>query len=503
MHKKYRTDVSTSVLLDREGSDEPRVWKSRKGAAFINKLLLLTVTIFLLGTSQAYGFQKGGGGGNDGASQSNPPTQSTIQTWIRQNAHPLQTAEPDGSLADLQPLQQMIGTASIVGLGEATHGSHEFFTMKQRLLEFLVEKMGFTMFSIEGNWSAGEEMDRYVMTGQGDAEAMLKRFRFWTWNTQEVLKLVKWVRAYDANPGHTRKVHFTGFDMQQLDAITVDRVMQYLQMVDPTYATTATSLYTGIRPEATQSYTDYDVAYYKLPLNIKQQYAEHAQQIYNHLKERQAQYEKQSSPLAFEQAFQDARVIVQYTQFWVQYEESNILPAAKFRDASMAENIAWLHTHGIGGGKMVLWAHDAHIAASMTYRTMGTILRERYQARYFPLGFSFFQGSFRALGEDQNGNLTPLQTFTVQSAEPGSYNATLGSVGIPLYLLDLRHAPAGPVSQWLDGPHDFRMIGAVYNPYDESQSYVPISLNKGFDAIIHIQKVTASVPLSRRVISNS
>jgi erythromycin esterase len=126
---------------------------------------------------------------------------------------------------------------------------------------------------------------------------------------------------------------------------------------------------------------------------------------------------------------------------------------------------------------------------------MGQILREHYQEQYLPIGFSFFQGSFRALGEGPNGKLTPLQTFTVQSSEPGSYNATLGSVSISQYMLDLRNAPAGPVSQWLDGPHDLRLTGASYNPNNESEAYISVSLSKSFDVIIHIQRTTASGPL--------
>src|SRR5215467_12689413 len=89
-----------------------------------------------------------------GCGQSQSPSSPAL-SWIKQQALVLKTTEPQAPLDDLQPLQRIVGHASIVGLGEATHGSHEFFTMKQRLLEFLVEKMGFTMFAMEGSWSAG------------------------------------------------------------------------------------------------------------------------------------------------------------------------------------------------------------------------------------------------------------------------------------------------------------------------------------------------------------
>jgi erythromycin esterase len=114
-----------------------------------------------------------------GCGQSPSPS-SPVLSWIQQQAVVLKTTDPQAPLTDVQPLQRIVGSASIVGLGEATHGSHEFFTMKQRLLEFLVEKMGFTMFAMEGSWSAGEQINTYVLTGQGDARYVLGQFHFWT-----------------------------------------------------------------------------------------------------------------------------------------------------------------------------------------------------------------------------------------------------------------------------------------------------------------------------------
>jgi len=172
-----------------------------------------------------------------GCGQSTPaPKLNAVQSWITQHAIPLKTVNPQGPLDDLEPLRQIVGTASIVGLGEATHGSHEFFTMKHRLLEFLVEKMGFTMFSLEGDWSTGEQMNRYVLTGQGDVRALPPQLLGMDYNTQEMLALVQWMRAYNADPHHVQKVRFAGFDDQGVETITFDQVTQYLRTVDPTSA---------------------------------------------------------------------------------------------------------------------------------------------------------------------------------------------------------------------------------------------------------------------------
>jgi erythromycin esterase len=220
------------------------------------------------------------------------PTSSPVLSWIKQQALPLKTTDPQAPLDDVLPLQRIVGSASIVGLGEATHGSHEFFTLKHRLLEFLVEKMGFTMFAMEGSWSAGEQINTYVLTGQGEAANVLGQFHFWTWNTQEVLALVKWVRAYDADPSHVHKVRFAGFDSHQfIETITFDHVTQYLQIVDPQSAARVTSLYQRLPLDLASDA--------QLPPSTQQQDVVHAQQVYDLLKQHETQYEARSSLRAF------------------------------------------------------------------------------------------------------------------------------------------------------------------------------------------------------------
>jgi len=437
------------------------------------------------------------------------PTSSPVQSWVKQHAIPLKTTNPQAPLDDVQPLQQIVGSAAIVGLGEATHGSHEFFTMKQRLLEFLVEKMGFTMFAMEGSWSAGEQINTYVLTGQGDAAQLLQQFRFWAWNTQEVLGLVQWVRAYDADPGHVQKVRFAGFDCQYIEAVTFDQVTRYLQTVDPQRAARVTSLYQGLRPNPTISLTKYLFSYAQLPPATKDQYLEHAQQAYALLKQHETQFEARSSLQAFAQALQEARVIVQETQyldyFYVgPFGTQNVAQASQQRDAFMAENIGWLHEHTDGGGKLVLWAHDEHIMTAVQsvqsgYPTMGMHLRERYQSQYLAIGTSFYQGSFNVVEQDNSGKITHLQAFTIQPLDQESYNALFGQVDLALFALDLRHLPGGSVGQWMKGPHGFLMITGIYNSASAVTYYASLSLPQSFDVIIHIQQVTASqlIPLSQ------
>jgi erythromycin esterase-like protein len=150
--------------------------------------------------------------------------------WLSNNAFEFETAEPGHGFEDLEPLRDMIGDARIVGLGECTHGTKEFFQMKHRIVEFLASEMGFTIFSIEANMPEAYRVDDYVSKGEGDPEELISGMYFWTWSTLEVLDMVEWMRQFNAS-GRGR-IQFTGFDMQKPD-VAMEIVQSFLEDVDP------------------------------------------------------------------------------------------------------------------------------------------------------------------------------------------------------------------------------------------------------------------------------
>jgi erythromycin esterase-like protein len=127
----------------------------------------------------------------------------------------LASFEPGKELGDLAAFGRAVGDARIVALGEASHGTREFFQMKHRLLEYLVREKGFTVLAIEANWPESLAVDRYIKSGEGDPKAAIKEMYFWTWGTQEVLDLIEWMRAFNKAPGDHPILTFTSFDMQQ------------------------------------------------------------------------------------------------------------------------------------------------------------------------------------------------------------------------------------------------------------------------------------------------
>jgi erythromycin esterase-like protein len=155
--------------------------------------------------------------------------------WIRQNAIPLQTVEAGHGFADLQPLGQIVGNARIVELGEATHGTREFFQLKHRIIEYLAAQKGFTIFSIEANMPEAYRLNDYVLHGVGDPKQLLGGMYFWTVNTQEVLDMILWMREFNqSGKGH---IEFTGFDMQYA-TLSVEAVRHFVEQYDPTWLPT-------------------------------------------------------------------------------------------------------------------------------------------------------------------------------------------------------------------------------------------------------------------------
>ncbi len=171
--------------------------------------------------------------------QTGAPTESHL-AWLKANAVAVKTVEAGNGFEDLQKLKAAIGSARIVSLGEATHGTREIFQMKHRLTEFLATELGFTIFSIEANMPEAYRVNDYVLHGKGDPKALLNGMYFWTWNTEEVLGMIEWMRQFNAS-GKGR-IQFTGFDMQTV-RVAVEIVEDLLRKVDAEYATKVRPVY--------------------------------------------------------------------------------------------------------------------------------------------------------------------------------------------------------------------------------------------------------------------
>jgi erythromycin esterase len=385
------------------------------------------------------------------------PTPGHIN-WVRQNAIPFTTVEAGHSTADLQGLKDIIGDARIVSLGEATHGTKEFFQMKHRLLEFLVTEMGFTHFSIEANMPEAYALNNYVLTGQGDPEELLEGMYFWTWNTQEVLDMVHWMRAYNASG--RGPVQFTGFDAQ-ISWGAADNLRSFLAEADPDYLPTAQNAFARIEAaEWIWRVAPQDVAA--------------ARAVYDHISGKRNDYLASYSAEKVDWMIQNARVIVQVIE-----GIAGITP----RDASMAENVEWILDHAPASSKIVLWAHNRHVNRVPGW--MGNYLHQRYGDDMYVLGFAFGEGRYNAFtrrGMTVNEAHAPVK---------GSLETLLQAPGMPRYILDLRHADNDELDLWFRQPRLLQTPGSVHLRC----AFYPTVAAQDYDGLIWISPMTQSVLL--------
>jgi erythromycin esterase len=402
------------------------------------------------------------------------PAPAEVVSWLRGHQVPLRTAVAGQGYDDLWPLAAIVGKARIVALGEATHGTREFFQLKHRVLEYLVSEQGFTVFAIEANWPESLAVDDYVLHGTGDPAKALAGLYFWTWNTEEVLDMIRWMRTYNADPAHARKVRFLGFDMQTA-RVAGPAVAAYLEKVDPAYAKEVAGTLAGLR-EASQEATPASASALSS-----------ARALVARFDARGDAYVAASSQREWDLARQQAVIVEQVA-------ELGAGQAIEYRDRAMAENVGWILAHEPAGTRMVVWAHNGHInySTSTGYTPMGEYLRRTFGADYLNIGFVFNQGAFQAIGGNAQGS-KGLSEFSLGPCPESNLAAAFSRTGTPLSLLDLRSRPtAGPVAAWLTSPHPMRETGALFS--SEAEMTAPVVITDRFDAILFVDRTTRARP---------
>lgn len=416
-----------------------------------------------------------------------PQAPAEVVEWIRQDAIPLTAPQAGIGFEDMEPIRGIVGDAHLVSLGEATHGTREFFRLKHRMLEFLANRMGFTVFGIEATFPEALDINRYVLTGEGDPEEALSNLHFWTWNTQEVLDMIRWMRAYNEDSSHVEKLKFYGFDMQ-FPSRAAAVALAYLQKMDWERAN-------SFRNPLLIFYGDPRL-FKELPPEQKVEIAASVTKMIDLFDANEAEFIRRSTSDEWSVARQHARVLQQYCEM----ATDDPIDAFGARDRAMAENIAWILEHEGPGTRMVAWAHNGHVSkggdAEAGGGPMGSHLSRSMGRDMVVFGFGFNQGSFRAI--DSRAERRGLSTFTVAPAPDGSLDQTLARTGLPIVALDLRTIPSeGPVARWFAEPHRMRGIGAVYNPaYDKS--YCPmVTVTRGFDALLFVESTSAALQVAR------
>jgi len=417
-----------------------------------------------------------------------PPTPAEL-AWLAGRSVPLQTvlAPTPGSTPDDRDLAlfaRIVGNAPIIGLGETTHGTSEFFLVKHRLLEYLVRTEGFDVFAIEANQLATERINAYVLGGPG-AAADVMRAMFAVWNTEEMLSLVEWMRGYNA--GHpARPVRFIGYDMQDHQR-PADSLLTFLRARDPQL---------GARVDAeTRTYrAQPSYATPQLPDSVRRDWSlsadRMADEVAGHRTRWLAGAESGADSVRIEWAVHEADLYRQAARL-------NASLNSPDRDSLMAANLAWAMRTLYPASRVVVWAHDVHVShggdSSRSFNggaQMGAYLKHSYGMDYRAVSLLTAGGTYRATRSFTDHAMLSVRAFP---APAGSLEAALAALprpaGSPGVIVDLRVPEEDPAAAWLWAARPVRSVGyAAYDYGFDLTAVMPLE----FDGAVFVDQTNAS-----------
>ena len=417
--------------------------------------------------------------------------QASVVAWLRENAVPVETVEAGHGFNDLQPLKRVLKDVRLVALGEATHGTREFFQFKHRMVEFLVREMGFRVFAIEASFSACQNINDYVMGKTDDGAKALDSQGFWTWNTEEVRSMLDWMRAYNQSVHAEQRVKFAGFDIQ-INNSGKTQLLEYLKRVAPERSAATDAFF---QVEEGQLINDAfggqgdkaKVARAKLA-ELRAQY----NGLFVFLELHGAELAAKTSATEYEQMREYARVLL---QFMDSYSEGS----SALRDLYMADNVRRLVEREPVNTRVIIWAHNGHIMtdnSDATYLPLGAHLRRYFGNQYYALGFSFNQGTFQAReAQPKNPTNRMLMSFTAHPAPADSIDGYLAQTGLKSFIINFRSVRKdADLAKWLDSAHPMRSVGSVYSPSSENSSFAATNLSRDFDGLFFIETATRARP---------
>ena len=416
----------------------------------------------------------------------------SIDALIAQAAEPL----PDLDSPEFGALFDRFATARVVLLGEATHGTSEFYRARAAITRRLIEQHGFTIVAVEADWPDAAAVDRFVRHRPAvrSPQPAFQRFPTWMWRNAEVEAFIGWMREHNkgiANP--LEQAGFFGLDLYNLQG-SIRAVIEYLDGVDPEAARVARERYGCLtrwqNDPATYGRAALSAGY---PMCEKPVTA-----MLRELFEKQRAYAAEDGE-SFLDAAQNARLVASAEQYYrlMYYGGAE---SWNLRDQHMFDTLEALLKWRDGGAKAIVWAHNSHIgnaaATEMSTRqgehNIGQLCRERFGAEAALIGFGTDHGTVAA-ATDWDG---PMEIKQVRPSRPDSYERLCHDAGVPRFLLDLRPGQHEEVRSALAEPRLERAIGVIYRPETERYShYFEARLPEQFDAFVWFDETRAVTPL--------
>jgi erythromycin esterase-like protein len=402
--------------------------------------------------------------------------------------------------ASLDPLIDLAGDASFVLLGEASHGTHEFYSTRTEITKRLIQEKGFQAVAVEADWPDAYRVNRFVRERGNDSNAAralsgFTRFPVWMWRNRDVEAFVRWLHDYNSSR-HTTQVGFYGLDLYSLNRSRAE-VVRYLERVDPAAAHRARHRYSCF-----DHFGEDEQAYgYAASFDLTQSCKDEVVQQLTDLQRRAYEFAHRDGQVAEDEFFsaeQNARLVRDAEEYYRGMFQGRV-NTWNLRDRHMAETLQALAAHldrRFGRGKIVVWAHNSHLGdARATERSqhgewnLGQLVRERYTASV-SVGFTTYAGTVTAASDWG----APHETKRVRPALPESWETIFHQADVPRFLVTF--AGDTRLSAEFRGERLERAIGVIYRPQTERLShYFYASIADQFDAVIHLDETSAVEPL--------
>ena len=408
-------------------------------------------------------------------------------------------AKPLSRVSDLDPLIDLVGDSRYVLLGEASHGTSEFYTWRAEISKRLISEKGFSFIAVEGDWPDCYAVNRYVKSFEGEsAEDVLHAFSRWpTWMlaNREIVDLAEWMRDHNASLPAEKRAGFFGLDVYSLWE-SMHSVLEYLEKLDPHLASNARRAYSCFEPyeEDAQEYARATVL---VPTSCEKEAVSILRQLRAHASEL-----KDDGPDAYFNAEQNA-LVARNAELYYRTMVRGGAGSWNVRDNHMVETLNRLMTHHGPRAKAIVWEHNTHIGdarftdmARSGMVNVGQLVRQEHEREGVVLvGFGTHRGS--VIASDEWG--APMQEMRVPAAREGSYEHAMrvSGIGDSVFLF-----PAGEANETanLREVRGHRAIGVVYDPRTEHWgNYVPTILPGRYDAFIYVEETKALDPLHMRV----
>jgi erythromycin esterase-like protein len=418
---------------------------------------------------------------------------------IRDAARPL-----TGSATDYDALLELIGDARVVLLGEASHGTHEFYRERARITRRLIKEKGFVAVAVEADWPDAYRVNRWVRDVGDDHTALealagFERFPRWMWRNRDVLEFVEWLRRHNDFQRPDGRVGFYGLDLYSLFS-SIEAVIGFLDKVDPEAAQRARYRYSCFEDfgEDTQAYG------YAAEFGLTRSCEDQAVQQLVDLQRQAAELARRDGRIPKDEFFyaeQNARLVKNSEEYYRTMFRERV-SSWNLRDRHMAETLEALIAHFDqqgGRSKVVVWEHNSHIGDARATAmgdsgewNIGQLSRERFGDEVVLVGFSTYRGTVTASSDWD----APAERKRVRPAMPGSWEALFHGVGTSDFLLPMRGD--SHLTQALNEIRLERAIGVIYRPQTERLShYFEARLPRQFDAVIHFDESHAVEPLDR------